>query len=257
MSESKVIKTYISKVGSKYELLDEPSRGKRFLIRFIRTGSLRWLFLGNIKSGEVKDLMEPSVYSTGYIGDGVHSSSNGEGGHNPVYSCWKRMIKRCYDPNYRCWRSYGGRGVKVDEKWHNFQNFAQWSIGRYSKGMELDKDLLCSSGLLYSESTCCFIPPNLNSALSYTNTSNNVTNYKGVSYNKRNNNYSFCVSTGCGNITGVGFDSALDAHLQYKYHKEKYIHDLLNSLYAEGIIEEVVYFKGLEWRVTNEFLEIK
>jgi hypothetical protein len=41
--------------------------------------------------------------------------------HTPgVYSCWSNMMKRCRgvsDPYY------GGRGIKVCDRWHSFENF--------------------------------------------------------------------------------------------------------------------------------------
>lgn len=34
------------------------------------------------------------------------------------------MKRRCYYKNYKCWPNYGGRGIKVCQKWLNsFSNF--------------------------------------------------------------------------------------------------------------------------------------
>jgi len=40
-----------------------------------------------------------------------------------VYTKWLGMFSRCYNKNGKNYRYYGGRGIKVCERWHNFQNF--------------------------------------------------------------------------------------------------------------------------------------
>ena len=40
-----------------------------------------------------------------------------------TYHCWQNMIKRCTKPNYRRYADYGGRGIRVCERWRRFENF--------------------------------------------------------------------------------------------------------------------------------------
>jgi hypothetical protein len=43
----------------------------------------------------------------------------------PTYSIWSDMIRRCENPNRRDYRRYGGRGIKVCDRWRNsYENFA-------------------------------------------------------------------------------------------------------------------------------------
>ena len=35
----------------------------------------------------------------------------------------KNAMNRCYNPKYKSFKDYGGRGIAVCEAWHNFQNF--------------------------------------------------------------------------------------------------------------------------------------
>ena len=50
---------------------------KKVLIRFDETGYERWTSIVNIKSGEVRDPMQPSVFGVGIFGDTYPSRENG------------------------------------------------------------------------------------------------------------------------------------------------------------------------------------
>jgi hypothetical protein len=42
----------------------------------------------------------------------------------PEYKSWQSMIQRCEYPSQKCYKHYGGRGIKVHESWrHSFENF--------------------------------------------------------------------------------------------------------------------------------------
>lgn len=40
-----------------------------------------------------------------------------------VYAVWASMIARCSNPDHQAWKRYGGRGIKVCQRWHKFENF--------------------------------------------------------------------------------------------------------------------------------------
>ncbi len=42
-----------------------------------------------------------------------------------TYTSWAAMKKRCSNPKNRDYKYYGGKGIKVCERWQNFNNF--WS----------------------------------------------------------------------------------------------------------------------------------
>jgi hypothetical protein len=44
-------------------------------------------------------------------------------GLSPTFSSWRSMLQRCRDPNMGCFKYYGGRGIKVCERWLEFNNF--------------------------------------------------------------------------------------------------------------------------------------
>jgi len=42
----------------------------------------------------------------------------------PEYNSWQAMIQRCINPRKPKWKNYGGRGIKVCDRWrHSFQIF--------------------------------------------------------------------------------------------------------------------------------------
>lgn len=42
----------------------------------------------------------------------------------PIYRTWYGMMSRCYKPNLAIYKYYGGRGIRVCDRWHSFDSFA-------------------------------------------------------------------------------------------------------------------------------------
>jgi hypothetical protein len=43
----------------------------------------------------------------------------------PEYECWLGLKKRCLNPKCQDFARYGGRGIKVCERWLKFENFLE------------------------------------------------------------------------------------------------------------------------------------
>jgi hypothetical protein len=56
----------------------------------------------------------------------------------PYYSVWASMLGRCRNPNYHQFADYGGRGIRVCERWKSYKNFAA-DMGPRPPGMTLDR----------------------------------------------------------------------------------------------------------------------
>lgn len=55
-----------------------------------------------------------------------------------LYKTWEGMRARCNNPNSSAYANYGGRGIKVCDRWDNFANFLQ-DMGERPAGMTLDR----------------------------------------------------------------------------------------------------------------------
>jgi hypothetical protein len=57
---------------------------------------------------------------------------------HPLYKTWNTMRQRCNNKNHPRYRDWGGRGIKVCERWDNFANFLA-DMGERPAGMTLDR----------------------------------------------------------------------------------------------------------------------
>lgn len=55
-----------------------------------------------------------------------------------IYWIWSSMIQRCDNPNNSAFKNYGGRGIKVCKRWHNFTNFFT-DMGHTPKNLTLER----------------------------------------------------------------------------------------------------------------------
>lgn len=55
-----------------------------------------------------------------------------------AYRSWIAMHQRCGNPKAQHYRLYGGRGIKVCERWKSFENFFA-DLGERPRGLTLDR----------------------------------------------------------------------------------------------------------------------
>lgn len=189
-----------------------------------------------IKKGNVKNPNFPTVYKIDYIGIGKYTLSN----NTTIEDAWINMLKRCYSENSLIARpTY--RGCSVDERWHNFQVFAEWFYENYNpekmKGWNLDKDIIKKNSKIYSPETCCFVPPEINMLFV------NRLARRGklpIGVSKSGNKYRAYVRKGDNYAVHLGvFNTPEEAFYAYKTAKEEYIKEVADR--HKYLISEACY----------------
>lgn len=86
---------------------------------FCECGAHRSVSGPELRSGRV-DRCKWEQLSVGHTRHG-HSPSGKR--PSPEYRTWCAMRTRCANPNNDRWHQYGGRGIRVCERWELFENF--------------------------------------------------------------------------------------------------------------------------------------
>lgn len=71
------------------------------------------------------------------MGERIHGLAK-RGEQHPLFKTWVEMRYRCEKPHKDNYKHYGGRGIKVCERWQNFANFVA-DMGERPEGATLDR----------------------------------------------------------------------------------------------------------------------
>ena len=179
---------------------------------------------------------------------GTKYGSREDGKPSRVYTLWLNMLRRCTKKYWDKYPTY--TGTTCSENFKSFTFFYEWcqtqigfmnTDGTGSRSIyQLDKDLLGNGSKVYSEDTCCFVPPQVNSLLLVKKTGS-AKYPRGISKAKRVKTVSFEVvcGDGLGSYTKTGCFRTLDKALEaYKLMKESVIKEVANE-YKEQLDSRV------------------
>ena len=208
-------------------------------IQFTNTGYRKVAVMKEVRNGKVKDPYSPSVCGVGIVGTKYPIS---EGRRNTKeYTLWRNMLERCYSDTFKKKRpTY--EGCEVSNNFLHYEYFYEWchnQIGFGNEGWHLDKDLLVKGNKVYSESTCVFIPREINQVLTKC-TASRGEHLIGVYWCKTNKAFKAQVSKNKGNQKNLGlFKTELEAFNAYKQAKEAFIKERANNW--RGKIDDRAY----------------
>ena len=220
-------------------------------VQFLKTGFETSVQLINIKSGSIKDPYSPSVYGIGVVGTKYPSRVNGV--TTKEYDLWHSMLVRCYSDNFKK-KNLTYEGCEVGDNFKSYEYFYEWcqnQIGFSNQGNEnpfhLDKDLLIKGNKVYSESTCVFLPQEVNSLLTK-RTASRGEYLIGVYWNKTNKAFMAQVNKNKGKSEHLGyFKTELEAFNAYKQAKESFVKEQANKFKSQ--IDERAYNALMNYQV--------
>lgn len=67
-----------------------------------------------------------------------NGATDASGRQTRTYQIWSGMKKRCFNPNDKNFKNYGGRGITVCERWMDFRNFLS-DMGEVPAGLEIER----------------------------------------------------------------------------------------------------------------------
>ena len=142
------------------------------IVEFIDTGYVTATDMYNIKKGNLRDWLRPTMCGVGVVGYKYKSSSNGKS--LPHYNCWSSMLSRCYDEKFKT-KHPTYKDCICSDNFKQYTYFYEWceqqkgfnTFDENGNIFELDKDLLFKENKLYSEYTCVFLPKEVNALVTW------------------------------------------------------------------------------------------
>ena len=216
-------------------------------IQFFKTGYGAVVQLVKVKTGSVKDPYLPSVFGVGIVGTKYLITV--EGVKTKEYALWYGMLARCYSDGFKK-KNPTYEGCEVSGKFKNYEYFYEWchkQVGFGNDGFELDKDLLVKGNKVYSESTCVFLPKEVNSLLTKCVASRGEY-LIGVCWHKRDKAFIARLGKNKGKREHLGyFKTEIEAFNAYKQAKEAHIKEVADKY--KDVIDPRAYKALMNYQV--------
>ena len=172
------------------------------------------------------------------------------------YKLWQDMLKRCFSEKLQT-RCPTYKGCNVSDNFLNYSFFYDWcqeqigfgKVDEKGRSWCLDKDLLFVGNKTYSETTCVFVPHEINSF--FTDRGKARGEYPlGVSFNKRDGKFvAQCKVNSKQQHLGY-FDTPQEAFAAYKPFKEDLCKQL--ALKWQSEIDSRLFNAMMNWSVKDE-----
>lgn len=144
----------ITMTGKRYTRLRVQEELGRYVICLCDCGTLKQFLRGNVLAGYTTSC---GCYQAQRVKETVatHGMSR-----TVLYERWKTIRRRCYNPEVASYSWYGGKGIKICERWQDFANFYADMAPGYSEGLTIDR---LDNSKDYSPENCRWVTPSENS----------------------------------------------------------------------------------------------
>ena len=160
---------------------------------------------GSIKSGNTKSC---GCYNLKLIYE--RNLSHNLSSH-PLYDTWRNLKARCYNAKNPRYIDYGGRGIKVCERWLDIRNFIEDMYPTYEEGLSIDR---INNDGDYAPDNCRWTTKYIQSQNTRKLMSTNKSGYRGVSVHTSGKWQAEIKHNGKRSYLGL-FNSALEAAIAY------------------------------------------
>jgi hypothetical protein len=134
----------------------------------------------------------------------------------------------------------------MDNRWHNFQNFAQWYYKNYKpymQGWHLDKDFLVKGNKVYSPETCCLLPNEINCLMLFPKNSTKLS----VGVSRVKDKFVARIEKNGKKYHLGSFNTHLEAAMAFASNKENYAKSIAERW--EGKIDERIYHILIDYKI--------
>lgn len=103
-----------------------------------------------------------------------------------LYNVHSKMMDRCYNPNAKDYKGYGGRGITVCDEWHDLSSFVSWGVSNgWEPKLQIDR---VDNDKGYYPDNCRFVTRivNMNNRRTL---KNNKSGFTGICYHKLEKKY--------------------------------------------------------------------
>ena len=133
--------------------------------------------------------------------------------HHRLYSIWKTLKSRCTNPNNKRYKYYGGRGIKVCDRWLDVRNFVADMYPSYQEGLTLDRIDVNGN---YEPDNCRWTTQSIQMCNTRDIQLRNTSGYRGVCWDKISNKWAVYISINYKRIFLGYYQTALAAAKAYE-----------------------------------------